>query len=63
MEITWATVLTCNEVIGFLYQLSGGGGGIIDPGSMTRVNTPTVGAVGWASVIDGRMCFPTDNVS
>lgn len=56
-------MLTCNEVIGFLYQLSGGGGGIIDPGSMTRVNTPTVGAVGWASVIDGRMCFPTDNVS
>lgn len=34
-----------------------------DQAAVTRVNTLSVGGVGWALVIDGWMCFPTDNVS
>lgn len=34
-----------------------------DQAAVTRVNTLSVGGVVWALVIDGWMCFPTDNVS
>lgn len=55
-------MLPCNEAIRFLEQLSGEGGSLIQAAWHALI-LQLLAQLDGLAVIDGRMCFPSDNVS